>query len=1311
MAPSVLAGVTVQSVEANSGFDQSLTVVAFTGAVGVGSSAGAAGTSGVATVALTTTSANSLVYGVGNDWDSATSRALGGGQSMVHQWTDTASGDGFWVQQLTNPVAAPAGVTLTSSVPTPDRWNLSAVEVVASGPPDTQAPSAPGTLTATGGQATATLSWGAATDNVAVTGYNVYRSTTSGFTTGSANLVGQPAGTTFSESGLAAGTYYYRVVARDGAGNLGPPTSQATATVTAPPPPPPGPTVDKIVSVDVKGTATTTAFSTSQTGELLLAFASSDGPSGGGQATTVSGGSLTWSLVRRSAAQPGTADVWRAMAPTVLSGVTVQSLQAVGGYDQSLTVVTFTGAGRAGVSAAASGRSSGATVGLTTTSANSLVFGVANDWDSATSRALPTGQSMVHQWSDTAGGDDFWVQQLTNPLATSGPVTLSSSVPTSDRWNLSAVEVVASGPPDTQPPSPPGTLAATGGPATAALSWGAATDNIGVAGYSVYRSTISGFSPATANQVGQPTGTSFADSGLAAGTYYYRVAARDAVGNLGPASNEAVAAVTASVDPRATTGEWSAPVGLPNIMQHAILLPGSSKILYFEDGAGARVLDPISGTTTGVPEASNLFCAGHTFLSDGRPFVIGGDVETRGAIGIPDTNAFDPTTNAWTRKANMNFSRWYPSATALPDGRVLALSGSSNGCLSCFVQTPEIYNPSADSWTNMAATANANIPYYPFVYVLPDGRLVQVGATENVTTTQVLDFATQSWSTVDSRAIDAGSSTMYAPGKILKAGTASDGNSAVRPSSPATWVIDMNGTSPSWRQVAPMANPRAFLNLTTLPDSSVLATGGETTADGTTLANAVTAAESWSPTTEAWTTLASAQIPRFYHSVALLLPDGRVLVGGSGNDGAVPNELSYEIFSPPYLFKGPRPTIGSTPSSVGYGQAFSVSTPDAARISSAVLVAPAAVTHAFDENARRVPLTFSPTAGGLTVQAPANGDVAPPGWYMLFLVDSNGVPSVATWVRVGGATDAVAPTAPGTLAGTGGVGNASLSWGPATDNVAVVGYNVYRSTAAGFTPGPANQVAQTTGTSFAESGLAAGTYAYRVAARDAAGNIGPPSNEVVVAVTAPTSTVAVEWAVSVDGRGTVTTAPFSTAQPGELLVALVASDGPRAGGQTVTVSGGGLSWSLVRRANAQPGSADVWQALAPAALANVSVQATQGQGQVDQSLTVVAFTSAAGVGASGGASAISGAATVSLTTTAAGSLVFGVGNDWDSATARALGIGQSMVHQWVDTPSGDTFWVQQLTAPVLTSATAVFLSSTVPSNDHWNLTAVEIRPY
>jgi hypothetical protein len=138
-----------------------------------------------------------------------------------------------------------------------------------------------------------------------------------------------------------------------------------------------------------------------------------------------------------------------------------------------------------------------------------------------------------------------------------------------------------------------------------------------------------------------------------------------------------------------------------------------------------------------------------------------------------------------------------------------------------------------------------------------------------------------------------------------------------------------------------------------------------------------------------------------YHSSALLLPDGRVLVAGGGRDFPEVDQLSAEIYSPPYLFKGPRPTIVSSPTSIQYATAFSVDTPDGGRVAAASLVGLGSVTHAFNQNQRFVPVTFQPSAGGLTIQAPANANLAPPGYYMLFIVDTNGVPSVAAMVRLG----------------------------------------------------------------------------------------------------------------------------------------------------------------------------------------------------------------------------------------------------------------------------------------------------------------------
>src|SRR5205085_3976257 len=206
-----------------------------------------------------------------------------------------------------------------------------------------------------------------------------------------------------------------------------------------------------------------------------------------------------------------------------------------------------------------------------------------------------------------------------------------------------------------------------------------------------------------------------------------------------------------------------------------------------------------------------------------------------------------------------------------------------------------------------------------------------------------------------------------------------------------------------------------------------------------------------------------------------------------------------------------------------------------------------------------------------------------------------------------------------------------------------------------------------TTTTFNDSGLAPGTYYYRVTASDAAGNTGPSSNEATAGGTQGGSTVGLERTVFADVLGTASITGLNTAAANDLLLAFVSADGPGNQGQTATVSGAGLTWTLVRRTNAQPGSAEVWQAVAPTQLVNASVQSVLGQSGYRQSFTVAVLSGASGVGANAGASAASGAPTARIVATAAGSWVFGVGNDYDSATARTLGSGQTMLHQWLET--------------------------------------------
>jgi hypothetical protein len=214
---------------------------------------------------------------------------------------------------------------------------------------------------------------------------------------------------------------------------------------------------------------------------------------------------------------------------------------------------------------------------------------------------------------------------------------------------------------------------------------------------------------------------------------------------------------------------------------------------------------------------------------------------------------------------------------------------------------------------------------------------------------------------------------------------------------------------------------RRHLNSTILPDGEVLVTGG---VDGGTsgtgasavynfndLSNPHREAEIWNPKTGQWTTLAANARPRGYHSVSILLPDGTVLHGSGGdaqippqnpNTGALyPNEKNHEIFSPPYLFKGARPTISSAPATVGYGATFSVATPNAAQVTEVRWIRVGAVTHAFDMSARANTLSFTRTATGVDVKAPATGEIAPPGYYLLFILNRNGVPSEGRFIRIG----------------------------------------------------------------------------------------------------------------------------------------------------------------------------------------------------------------------------------------------------------------------------------------------------------------------
>src|SRR2546430_6718290 len=349
--------------------------------------------------------------------------------------------------------------------------------------------------------------------------------------------------------------------------------------------------------------------------------------------------------------------------------------------------------------------------------------------------------------------------------------------------------------------------------------------------------------------------------------------------------------------PEAQVGQWSAVFPAPIVQLHVHLLTDGTVLSWGRIG-DPQVWDPATGAFTAVPSPSWLFCAGHDFLPDGRLLVAGGHITD--GLGLPNTNLFDPSTGSWQTGPPMAYGRWYPTNTTLPNGDVLTVAGTDqNGAV---VTIPEIWN--GTSWRQLT-TASLSLEYYPRDFVAPDGRVSDAGEEQP---SRWLDVTgTGRWTDGPSRNEPGwrsyGSAVMYEPGKILYAGGGEE------PPTDTAEVIDLNDASPAWRYTGSMAYARRHMNATILPTGDVLVTGGTSAPGFNNFAGAVHVAELWNPTTGTWTTLASNQVNRLYHSTSLLLPDGRVLPTGSGGGASAPRELSYELDSPPHLVQGARPGI------------------------------------------------------------------------------------------------------------------------------------------------------------------------------------------------------------------------------------------------------------------------------------------------------------------------------------------------------------------------------------------------------------------
>ncbi len=429
----------------------------------------------------------------------------------------------------------------------------------------------------------------------------------------------------------------------------------------------------------------------------------------------------------------------------------------------------------------------------------------------------------------------------------------------------------------------------------------------------------------------------------------------------------------------------------------------------------AKLYDPIANTITDVSTTfdGDIVCAGESILPNGDVIVAGGTIipTVTGGAGLANTTFFNPATGTWTQGTLMNNPRWYPTTVEVGNGNILVLSGhNQTGTVS--VEQLETYNQTTGVWTGLPPSANDPDPgpefLYPRMDLLPSGKVFKSAPAQQ---SDMFNPTTNTWAHLAKMNFG----DRYYTGHVLIPGTSqvmvvggtpTNAQGGGSYATNTTETIDLSQPSPIWVEGATLDDPRYNHMLLFLADGSLIVVGGN--AGPGHYSQPVQAAEIYSFATQQWTLMASQLGVRAYHSVANLLPDGRVFSAGStsgdtwmNNGQTLPTYNHYfEIFSPPYLYNGTRPTITSSPATISYGQQFSISTPDADTISSVALAMPSADTHADDMNQHYVPLQFSIGAGSLTVTAPVNGNLAPPGYYMLVIVNNNGVPSVMPFVQI-----------------------------------------------------------------------------------------------------------------------------------------------------------------------------------------------------------------------------------------------------------------------------------------------------------------------
>ena len=485
-----------------------------------------------------------------------------------------------------------------------------------------------------------------------------------------------------------------------------------------------------------------------------------------------------------------------------------------------------------------------------------------------------------------------------------------------------------------------------------------------------------------------------------------------------------------------TKGVWQVmPFNSPVRGIHAVVLKNGNVLLVAGSGnnpdafaAGTfttALYQPRTGTFINVPTPADLFCSGHVQLTDGRVLIMGGNKDypaadgSHGYEGLKVSYVFDPGTNSYQRVNDMSAGHWYPSATVMGNGDVISLGGLGEDSSGTVVT--EYFSQSQQRWlgVNEAKQTWSFWGLYPSMVLMQDGRLFYTGSHVfgnglPGTGASIYDYGANSITSVpglqnkDER--DQSMSVLLPPAQDQRVLTIGGGNIETNvDANRLTDLIDLKQATPSYRPGpllpsglmtggVPQSSTQGkmYVSAVILPDGKVFETGGGLH----NRADPVYEASMFDPATNTFTAgLATDPVPRTYHSSAFLLPDGRVMAVGD-NPGNGTFDMRISVYSPPYLFNGARPQIRSVSHTnwrYGTTEQITVDAP----IVKAALIRPEAVTHSSDPNQRYVDLPMTVNGNTIGLNMTSNPNIAPPGWYMLFVVNAAGVPSVAQWVSVG----------------------------------------------------------------------------------------------------------------------------------------------------------------------------------------------------------------------------------------------------------------------------------------------------------------------